>query len=279
MNRMTDLAPPPQVNPLQEYKHEVGEHRRILFERGSGLSPSWKDFRNFFNDLGPAPSDEHLATRLMAGDLTYAPGRVAWIHRSFQRAPVNPLSKIPPKSGESYSQWLTVQGKLIEFTDLARALGVPFEAIAVALRNNVTPDQLVKQASIAETLAQAPSPWLSDERRQAFMTGYRMWHMQIQPNYAADASPGFLFVYGALPNLMTLKKQLTDIDLWDPATNKGKEERQNHDLWRRYCENMARMESARADIGPLKQYSLSTQIEPMWDHVKKLERRYRTGEL
>ena len=278
MNRLMAAAPAPQANPLQDHKHEAGEHRRILFERGSGLSPSWKDFRNFFNDLGPAPSDEHLATRLMAGDLTYGPGRVAWIHRSFQRAPVNPLSKIPAKSGESYSQWLTVQGKLIEYTDLARALGVPFEAVAVALRNNVTPDQLVKQASIAETLAQAPSPWLSDERRQAFMTGYRMWHMQIQPTYAAEASPGFLFVYGALPNMMTLKQHLVDIDLWDPPTLKGKDDRQNHDLWRRYCENMARMEAARTDIAPLKQYSLSSQVEPMWDHVKKLERRYRTGE-
>src|SRR5215467_5293485 len=119
---------------FQEHKHEAAEHRRIVFERGSGLSPSWKDFRTFLHDLGPAPSDEHLATRLMAGDLTYAPGRVAWIHKSFQQAPVNPLAKIPAKSGETYSQWLEVQGRTIEFTDLAKALGVPFEAMAVALR-------------------------------------------------------------------------------------------------------------------------------------------------
>jgi hypothetical protein len=263
----------------QEYKHEAAEHRRILFERGSGLSPAWKDFRNFLQDLGPAPSDEHLATRLMAGDLTYGPGRVAWMHRSFQRAPVNPLSKITPKSGESYSQWLTVQGTTIEFTDLARALGVPFEAMAVALRSGTTPDQLVKQASIAETLAQAPSPWLSDERRDAFMVGYRMWHMQIQPAYAAEASPGFLFIFGALPNMLKIKSSLLEIGLWDPPTQKGKEDRQNHDLWRRYCENMARIESARVDIAPLKQYSLASEIEELWEHVKKLERRFRTGQM
>src|SRR5512142_809880 len=99
----------------QEHRHEAAEHRRILFERGSGLSPSWKDFRTFLHDLGPAPSDEHLATRLMSGD--------------------------------PHSQWLVVQGVQIEFTDLARALGVPFEAMAVALRSGVTPDQLVQQAS------------------------------------------------------------------------------------------------------------------------------------
>lgn len=277
MNRGSD----PQASQkalLQDYKHEAAEHRRILFERGSGLSPSWKNFRSFLQDLGPAPSGEHLATRLMAGDLTYAPGRVAWIHRSFHRAPVNPLARFTPKSGESYSQWVTVQGTPIEFTDLARTLGVPFGAMAMALRNGVTPDQLVQQSSIAETLAQGPSPWLSEERREAFMTGYRMWHMQIQPQHAADASPGFLFIFGVLPNMLKLKQSLVEIDLWDPPTNKGKEQRQNHDLWRRYCEHMARIESARVEIAALRQYSLVTQVEDMWEHVKKLERRYRTGE-
>jgi hypothetical protein len=263
---------------FQEYKHEAAEHRRILFERGSGLSPAWKDFRVFLQDLGPAPSNEHLATRLMAGDLTYAPGRVAWIHKSFQQAPVNPLSKIPMKTGEGYSQWLEVQGRMIEFTDLAKALGVPFGAMAVALKSGVTPDQLLQQASIAETLSQSPSPWLSDERRDSFMVGYRMWHMQILPHYASEGTPSFLFIFGALPNMLKIKQQLIEIGLWDPPTQKGKEQRQNHDLWRRYCENMARIESARVDIAALRQYSLATQIEEMWEHVKKLERRFRTNE-
>lgn len=278
MDRRNAAGPSPQQQLFQNYRHEAAEHRRILFERGSGLSPTWKDFRSFLQDLGPAPSDDHLATRLMAGDLTYAPGRVAWIHRSFQRAPVNPLANFTAKSGESHSQWVTVQGTLIEFPDLARTLGVPFEAMAVALRTGVTPEQLVQQASIAETLAQAPSPWMSDERRDAFMVGYRMWHMQIQPQYAADASPGFLFIYGALPNMLKIKQSLIEIELWDPPTQRGKEQRQNHDLWRRYCENMARIESARVEIAPLRQYSLATEVEEMWEHVKKLERRYRTGE-
>jgi hypothetical protein len=278
MNRSNAARAAPQNQLFQDYKHEAAEHRRILFERGSGLSPAWKDFRSFLSDLGPAPSTEHLATRLMAGDLTYAPGRVAWMHRSFQRAPVSPLAKFTPKSGESHSQWLSVQGVMIEFSDLARTLGVPFEAMAVALRNKVSPEQLVQQASIAETLAQAPSPWMSDERRAAFMAGYRMWHMQIHPQHASDATPGFLFVYGGLPNLLNIKKSLDDVGLWDPPTQKGKDDRQNHDLWRRYCENMAKIESARTEISTLKQYSLSSQVPEMWDYVKKLELRFRTGQ-
>jgi hypothetical protein len=268
----------PQSVLVSSYKHEAAEHRRILFERGSGLSPWWKDFRNFLQDLGPAPSDEHMATRLMAGDLTYGPGRVAWIHKSFQRQPVNPLADYRRPAVEGFGQWVTVQGETIELADLARTLGVPFEAMAAALRANITPEQLVQQASIAQTLCQAPTPWLSDERRDAFMTGYRMWHMLIHPSHAADASPAFLFIYGVLPTMLKLRQSLVEIGLWDPPTNKGKEDRRNHDLWRRYCEHMARIESARGDILPLKQYSLATQIEEMWEHVRKLERRYRTNE-
>ena len=261
----------------EQYRHEAAEHRRILFERGSGLSPAWKSFRNFLDDLGPAPSYEHMATRLMAGDLTYGPGRVAWIHRSFQRQPVDPLANYVPPSSESYSQWVTVRGATMEYSELAKVLGVPFEAMAMALRNNVTPDQLVKQASVAETLSQAPTPWLSPERRDAFITGYRMWHMLIQPAYAAEATPSFLFIYSALPSMLKLKQQLEDIGLWDPPTEKGKDQRRNHDLWRRYCEHMARIESARTDIPALQQYPLSTHVAEMWEHVKKLEQRYRTG--
>lgn len=277
MNRSNGAAAQ-RTDVYQGYRHEAGEHRRILFERGSGLSPLWKDFRVFLNDLGPAPSQDHLVTRLMAGDLTYAPGKVAWMHRNLQGGPVNPLARIPPKSGDSYSQWTVVQGQPVEYSDLAKALGIPFQAVAIALRNNVSPEQLIQQASVAQTLSQAPSPWMSDERREAFMAGYRVWHTMILPPYAADASPGFLFLFGGLPHMLTLKKQLTEIELWDPPTQKGKEDRQNHDLWRRYCESMARMESARVEIGPLRQYSLSTEVEPMWEHVKKLERRFRTGE-
>ena len=266
-----------QPSAPEPYKHEAAEHRRILFERGSGVSPTWKSFRTFLSDLGPAPSDAHIATRLMAGDLTYGPGRVAWVHRSYQRTPVDPLAGLAPATGEAFGQWATVRGTVIGYSELAQVLGVPFEAMAVALRNQVTPDQLVQQASIAETLSQAPSPWLGPERREAFMTGYRMWHMQIQPTHAAKATPSFLFIYSALPSMLKLKQQLTEIGLWDPPTARGKEQRRDHDLWRRYCEQMARIESARADCPPLLQYSLATQVQEMWEHVKTLEQRFRTS--
>ena len=152
------------------YRHEASEHRRILFERGSGLSPVWKDFRKFLADLGPAPNADYLATRLAATDLTYGPGKVAWIHRDRQPQLTDLMAQAKPVSADCQSQWLTVQGQSIEYSALAQLLGVPFEAMAVALRSGVKPDVLVQQASIAEALIRVESPWLSAERRDAFWT-------------------------------------------------------------------------------------------------------------
>jgi hypothetical protein len=104
-----------------------------------------------------------------------------------------------------------------------------------------------------------------------------MWHMQVQPQYASLATPAFLFIYSALDNMLKVKKGLVDIGLWDPPTQKGKEQRQDHDLWRRYCDNMVRVEAARQDLPALRQFSLLTDLQPMWDYVKRTEEQYRTA--
>jgi hypothetical protein len=260
---------------LGKFRHEASEHRRLLFERGSGLCPTWKDFRTFLTDMGPAPGPDHLATRLAARDLTYAPGKVAWIHRSQQPTLVDPMSMAPKAPTETHSQRLVIRGESIEYTALARHLGVPFDAMAVALRNNVSPEALVDQAAIAKTLAQAPTPWLSVERREAFLMAYRMWHMQVRPNYAGVATPAFLFIYSALPNMLKLKQALTDIDLWDPPTVAGKNQRRDHDLWRRYCETMTRVESARVECRISGNFSLTSELPQMWERVRTTEEKFR----
>ncbi|MDB5459074.1 MAG: hypothetical protein JWO72_815 [Caulobacteraceae bacterium] len=273
-----DVVRMDQKTLLTTYRHEASEHRRILFERGSGLCPTWQNFTKFLTDLGPAPSTDHLATRLAAGDLTYGPGKVAWIHRDRQPVLVDPLASIRQAPPESHSQRLIIRGTPVEHTALARLLGVPFDAMAVALRNKVSPEALLQQASIAKTLMQAETPWLASERREAFLMAYRMWHMQVRPNYAAVATPAFLFIYSALPNMLKLKRSLTDLDLWDPPTVRGKNERRDHDLWRRYCEAMARVESARVDCSISRHFSLTSELQPMWDRIRAAEERYRTAD-
>jgi hypothetical protein len=264
-----------QKDLLAAHPHEAAEHRRILFERGSGLASVWRNFPTFLNDLGPAPSNEHVATRLAPGDLTYGPGKVAWMHRDRQPVLVDLLSLAKPAQEDNHSQWIKVRETQMEYSSLAKLLGVPFEAMSMALRNGMSPEMLVQNASIREALIKVETPWLNEERREAFMMGYRMWHMLILPDYVASATPAFLYVYSALPAMVKLKRGLEDLDLWDPPTLQGKAQRRDHDLWRRYCEAMMRVESARMDCPRVPQYSLATDVAPMWESVQRLEQRFR----
>ncbi|MBV9511643.1 MAG: hypothetical protein JO303_15325, partial [Caulobacteraceae bacterium] len=219
-----------------KYSHEVAEHRRILFSRGSGMFPAWRNFRQFLVDLGPAPSDEHLATRVSPTDLSYSPGKVAWLHRDKQPALVDRWSLMESSPPSASGQWVTVRGKSVQYTALANHLGVPFGAMALALRNSQSPEELVQQASIGETLAQCDTPWLPAERREAFFKGFRMWHMQVQPRFAAAATPAFLYLYSALPSMVKCRDELAQADLWERATERGKSQRSVHGAWKRFCE-------------------------------------------
>lgn len=260
-----------------KYGHEISEHRRILFARGSGMCPTWRGFRQFLVDMGPAPSSEHLVTRLVASDLSYSPGKVAWIHRDCQPPLVDRWAKIESGAPNSSGQWVHVRGKTVQYTTLANHLGVPFEAMALALRNNSSPEDLVQQASIGETLTYCPSPWLLPERRDAFLQGFRMWHMQVQPRFAAAATPAFLFLYSALPTMLKARDELAALGLWEPPTERGKAQRSIHPAWKRFCEIMTRVEAARGEFAIYRQYSLLTQVDDLWVRIKAAEERFRRG--
>jgi hypothetical protein len=166
---------------MAKYGHEAAEHRRILFGRGMGMCAQWRDFRQFLSDLGPAPDTDHIITRIVAG-VTYAPGRCAWVHRDRQPVIVRDPAPIPAPL-VTYGIWASVEGKSVEYGALARRLGVPMDAMAVAMRNGQSPEDLVQQAAIADELVKCDPHWLPPEahRRQAFFTAFRMWHMQVLP--------------------------------------------------------------------------------------------------
>jgi len=260
------------------YPHETAEHRKILFARGTGMCAGWNSFRQFLADLGPAPDEDHLATRLSATDLTYAAGRVAWIHRDRQPSLVDHVSMIRARSqGETPAgaRWTTVRGQPVEFGALADHLGVPVDAMAAALRSRPTADELVQHAEIAETLSQVDPEWLAADRRDAFMMGYRMWHMQVQPRFAAAATPAFLYLFSALPSMLKARDSLVELGLWNPSTQKAKGERDNHPLWRRFTDSAVRVETARQEFAIYKQYSLWTELDELWSRVKLAEERFR----
>lgn len=275
---VSDARAMPQRDLMIKYRLEAAEHRRILFERGSGMSPSWQNFRQFLADMGPTPSPQHIVTRLAAGDLTYAPGKVSWMHRDRQPVPFDPLATLASRPQTSLGQWTNIRGKSVEFSDLAKHLGVPFEVMSVAMRNSGSAEEMVQKASIAETLVRSDEAvWLAPERRDAFFKAYRMWHMQVLPRYAAAATPAFLYLYSALPTMVKARDGLIELNLWNPPTDKGRRERAEHPLWRRFGDVMVRVEAARVEFEIYKQYSLYTQINELWVRVQQTEVRFRTG--
>ncbi len=263
---------------MAKYRHEAAEHRRILFGRGSGMDPSWRNFRQFLADMGPAPDAEHVVTRVTPGDLTYAPGKCAWIHRDRQPALAPPPSA-EPSPARTFGLWARVGGQAVEYAALAKRLGVPFEAMAVALRSGQSPEDMVQQAAIADSHVTTGAPWLPPERdrRDAFFTAYRMWHMQVHPRFAAAATPAFLYLYSALPGMKKTRDSLMALNLWNPPTEQGRQQRSAHDLWRRYCDSMMRVEAARAEFAIYRQYSLTDEIDDLWARVRQAEERFRSG--
>jgi len=253
-----------------------------LFARGSGLDPRWRDFRLFLADMGPAPDADHLVTRVIAGSLTYAPGKCAWIHRDKQPTAAPPPPEIEPSPAPVVGIWATVEGKPVEYATLAKRLNVPLDSMVVAMRSGQTPEGLVQQAATTENLireGQAQSSWLppEPERRQAFFAAFRMWHMQVRPRFAAAASPAFLYIYSALPGMIKTRDTLVMMDLWTPPTEAGRRARNSHDLWRRFCDTMMRVEAARADFAIYRQYSLTDQLDDLWARVQQAEVRFRSG--
>ncbi len=263
------------------YPHETAEHRKILFTRGSGMSATWSNFRQFLADLGPAPGPDYLATRLVAGDLTYAPGKVAWIHKDRQPQLIDRAALIEPNAvqASANARWTSLRGQPVSYDALAGHLGVPVDAMALALRNKPTADELVEHAAVADTLTQVESPWLAADRRDAFMMAYRLWHMQVQPRFAASATPAFLYLFSALPGMIKARDGLAAEGLWQPATDLQRREREAHPLWRRFNEAMVRAEAARVEFAIYKQYSLTTELDELWSRVRAAEERFRRSGL
>ena len=261
---------------MTKYKHEAAEHRRILFGRGSGMCATWRNFRQFLADMGPAPDTDHIVTRVTAGDLTYAPGRCAWIHKDRQPILVLAPAETPTST---FGHWTSIQGEPVELGTLSRRLGVPFEAMTIALRSGQTPEELMQKAELAQSMMPTDAPWLppEPERQQAFFAAYRMWHMQVHPRYAAAATPAFLYLYSALPGMKKSRDGLLELGLWDPPTEQGKRERSAHVLWRRFYEAMMRVEAARVEFAIYRQYSLTEHLDDLWGRVQTAEERFRAG--
>lgn len=114
-------------------------HRSDCYERygkrGIAVCERWKDFPNFYADMGPRPSKYHTIERVNNnGD--YCPENCMWLHRSLQAR------------NRRTSVWIEFGGKKLILSEWSRLTGLP----------NTTLRQRMKRGWSTERLLTTPSP-------------------------------------------------------------------------------------------------------------------------
>ncbi|MBC6983643.1 hypothetical protein [Caulobacter sp. 17J80-11] len=262
---------------MRKYPIEAGAHRGMLFHRGRGLNPGWREFKRFLADMGPCPQVGYVLTFYDPNEISYGPGRVCWCD------PAKPPKKfVPPADAlrpDAMAQWTTVQGRQVAHTDVAKVLQIPMATFSSALNEGRTADEVVHQSTAADELINPNASWLppDTERRNGFLQAYKAWHLRIRPAYSRAATPAFLFAYIAVPVLRDSRKLLTELGLWEPLSLKDTKARDAHPAWKRWCEFLPRAQTAVNEIDAYRSYSLFTELEDLADRITKAELRFRHG--
>jgi hypothetical protein len=283
----------------QKFEVEARAHRNILMQRGVGLAAEWRDFGRFLLDIGPRPSPEHRLVLLNRFERTYGPGRAEWMDdeeearhivqfdremqakAAEQQRILQEAAALRARKGQtpqnSYGQWTSMGGQTVSYTDVAKRLNLPPAALSKVLAAGRSPDELVKRAASADEVINEKADWLppEPERRKNFLQAFRLWHLQVQPNFSRAATPAFLFLYSALQVMREARDQLIAEDLWNPLGDKATRARDAHPAWNRYCDFMSRAQVALLEIPIYATYSLLSDLDALHDRVVAAERRFR----
>lgn len=283
----------------QKFEVEARAHRNILMQRGVGLAAEWRDFGRFLLDIGPRPSEAHRLVLLNRFERTYGPGRAQWMDddeearhivefdrqmqakAAEQQRILEEAAALRARKGQtpqnSYGQWTSMGGQTVSYTDVAKRLNLPTNALAKVLATGRTPDELVKRAASADEVINEKADWLppEPERRKSFLQAFRMWHLQVQPSFSRAATPAFLFLYSALQMMRESRDQLISENLWQPLGDKATRARDAHPAWNRYCDFMSRAQVALLEIPIYATYSLLSDLDALHDRVVAAERRFR----
>ena len=106
---------------------------------------------------------------------------------------------------------------------------------------------------------------------------FRIWHMQVQPQFSRAATPTFLFLYIALPVMKQCRDELMDLDLWNPLGQRAMAARDNHIAWKKYTEFMPRAQVALMEIPIYATYSLLSDLDALCERILTAEKRFREG--
>ncbi|ACL93785.2 hypothetical protein [Caulobacter vibrioides] len=284
----------------RKYSAEASTHRNILIGRGTGVAPQWRDFKTFLGEVGPRPSTDHSLVLLNRYERTYGPGRARWMTAEEQAAHEAEFDRLRAEQmreeqlllhkaaatrrastpgAPSFGQWTPMGGKLVTYPDVAKKLAIPVNALSKTMPPGSTADELVKRAATAADLINENATWLPPDpvRKAGFFEAYRIWHLQVQPQFGRAATPTFLFLYIALPVMKQCRDELMDLDLWNPLGQRALNARDNHPAWKKYTEFMPRAQVAMMEIPIYATYSLLSDLDALCERIVTAEKRFREG--
>ena len=284
----------------RKYSAEASTHRNILIGRGTGVAPSWREFKSFLSEVGPKPSPEHSLVLLNRYERTYGPGRTRWMTAEEQAAHEIEFDRIRAEKqreeqlllhktaaakragapgAPSFGQWTPMAGKQVAYTDVAKRLAIPVNALSKTMPAGTSADELVKRSAASNELINENATWLPPDpaKKAGFFEAYRIWHLQVQPQFQRAATPTFLFLYIALPVMKQCRDELMDLDLWNPLGQRAMAARDNHVSWKKYTEFMPRAQVALMEIPIYATYSLLSDLDALCERITVAEKRFREG--
>lgn len=295
-----DLADLTLPTLCRKYANEASVHRNILMSRGTGVTGTWRDFRCFLGDIGPRPTPDHLLVLLNRNERTYGPGRARWMtpdeqaahEEEFDRQQASKtreqqqllhqaaaIQRAKAPNAPNFGQWTPMAGRQVSYTEVAKRLAIPVTALSKTMAEGRSADELVKRAGSAQELINPDLQWLPPDpaRKAGFFEAFRIWHMQVQPQFARAATPTFLFLYIALPVMKECRDELMTLNLWNPLGQRAMNARDGHIAWKKYCEFMPRAQVAMMEIPIYATYSLLSDLDALCERIIVAEKRFREG--
>jgi len=297
---LQDIADMTLPTLCRKYANEASVHRNILMSRGTGVTGTWRDFRCFLTDIGQRPSSDHGLVLLNRNERTYGPGRARWMtaeeqaehEAEFDRQQASKnreqqqllhqaaaIQRAKAPNAPNFGQWTPMAGRQVSYSDVAKRLAIPVAALSKTMADGRSADELLKRAGSAQELINTELQWLPPDpaRKAGFFEAFRIWHMQVQPQFSRAATPTFLFLYIALPVMKECRDELMSLSLWNPLGQRAMNARDGHIAWKKYCEFMPRAQVAMMEIPIYATYSLLSDLDPLCERIITAEKRFREG--
>jgi hypothetical protein len=261
---LRSLGPPPwaprinalnQIQLFNEFPREA-QIQRDLIVSGAPVPSSWRQFRQFLYDVGPAPIEggPYILAMIEGAGRLYERGKVRWA------SPSEP-DVFYWRKAEDSSQggW-----------------------------NRAPPTPRTAQDSIADLLGEMPAlqddpaneaivnEWLPDdpEKRAVFHESFQLWRSILPPRNRRKARPAFLFLYITLEVMKEARDELAAAGLWSDTPD-TQSDCFNHPAWKRYMDQLGRAQTALAFLPEFGGYSLFSQLDVLYEQVVRYEQQMR----